>query len=329
MKKFLCGMMIFLFSPTLISACGPSEEAIATITASVWTPTPEPTLTPTPLPFDLEVTLEGEGGENVFYGAYVAATEHEEVMADETGNAVLMNLPGPEVDVSVIAQGYNPHTETVTLERGKNAIMFTLTADPLQVNPASACLEGQEVLFIEDFEDKTMQGWEGIARPIWDYVEFEDRGTAVVIDSIEGDVHAEGPVSYGNGVWHFDILRGPEMGLLWLRIHSAPDQSYIILFDGNIGFGLQYEPGGYGLVDRNLPPGDGETWERFSVAYYDGVIDIYRDGELWLGTTVEDPLYPDGSISITTKYKKTHLDNLVVCGLEEPYVPPVSEENVD
>jgi len=116
-------MMIFLFSLTFISACGPSEEAIATMTASVWTPTPEPTLTPTPLPFDLEVILEGEGGENVFYGAYVAATEHEEVMADETGVAVLMNLPGPEVEVSVTAQGYVAYTETVTLERGKNDIL--------------------------------------------------------------------------------------------------------------------------------------------------------------------------------------------------------------
>ena len=105
MKKFLCWVMVFLFSFTFISACGPPEEAIATMTASAWTPTPEPTLTPTPLPYDLEVTLEGEGGESVFYGAYVAATEHEEVMADETGKAVLMNLPGPEVEVSITCTG--------------------------------------------------------------------------------------------------------------------------------------------------------------------------------------------------------------------------------
>jgi len=109
----------------------------------------------------------------------------------------------------------------------------------------------------------------------------------------------------------------------------ALDQSYIILFDGNSGFGLQYEPGGYGIADRNLPPGDGEIWERFSVVYYDGVIDIYRDGDLWLGTTVEDPLYPDGNISIAFNYGTVYLDNLVVCGLNEPYAPPVVEEDVD
>ena len=34
MKKFLCLVMVFLFSFTFISACGPSEEAIATMTAS-------------------------------------------------------------------------------------------------------------------------------------------------------------------------------------------------------------------------------------------------------------------------------------------------------
>jgi hypothetical protein len=133
---FICVLMIGML---LLGGCGPSEEAIATMTASAWTPTPEPTLTPTPMPFDLEVVLEGEGGESVFYGAYVAATEHEEVMADTGGKVELLNLPGPEVEVSVTAQGYAPYTETVTLERGMNSKTVVLTADPTQINPATAC----------------------------------------------------------------------------------------------------------------------------------------------------------------------------------------------
>ena len=70
MKKFLCWIMVFLFSLMFINACGPSEEAIATMTASVWTPTPEPTLTPTPIPYDLALSLADNEG-NLINMAYV------------------------------------------------------------------------------------------------------------------------------------------------------------------------------------------------------------------------------------------------------------------
>ncbi len=332
MKKILCWMMVFLFNITLMSGCGPSEEAIATMTASAWTPTPEPTLTPTPQPFDLEVILEGEGGESVFYGAYIAATEHEEVMADETGKAVLMNLPGPEVEVSVTAQGYEAYTETVTLERGKNEMTFTLTADPMQVNPASACLEGQKVVLIEDFEDKKMQNWEGqLMRPLFDFVEIADRGTVLKSDrTMEGESYLTYPEILGNMVWHYDLLREPGNGPMWMRFHQEDDRgAYIAVHFGGQDFHLQREPGG-AMAYRTVPPGDGETWEQFSVSYFNGTIEVWYNDELHIGVTDEEP-YEDGfqSISLSISEGSTFFDNLVICELSEPYIPPVSEENVE
>ncbi len=68
MKPFLVRLSIPLAAILLLAACGPSPEAIATMTASAWTTTPQPTFTPTitptpnPLLFrdDFEVSL-GEG----------------------------------------------------------------------------------------------------------------------------------------------------------------------------------------------------------------------------------------------------------------------------
>lgn len=293
--------------------------------------TPKPTMTPTPIPYDLEMTVQDEFGNpvTIFIEVIIKELDDMSTRVDALGEVRFMNLPGANWTMNVFAQGYEPYKEAIFLEHGMNEVTVTLTSDALQVLPSEACQPGQEVLFVEDFEDKTMQGWDGIARPLWNYVDFKNRGTALVIDSNSGNAHAEGPVSYGNGVWHFDILRGPGLGLLWLRIHSALGQSYIILFDGNSSFGLRYEPGRVVIINRNLPLGYGETWERYSIAYYDGAIDIYRDGELWLGTTVKDPSYSDGNISIASNFGQVFLDNMVICSLNKPYTPAPAVEDTE
>jgi len=329
MKIQISGIILFTF--LLTTSCSLYPETLDTQNASVWTATPKLTLTLTPIPYDLEVTVQDESGNPVTILAEVSIKELDDTSTkvDELGVVQFMNLPDANWTMNVFAQGYESYQKAIALERGLNEVTYTLTSDPLQLQPSEACQPGQEVLYIEDFEDKTMQDWDGIVRPLWNYVAFKNRGTVLAIDSTSGNVHEKGPVSYGNGVWHFDILRGPDLGLLWLRIHSAPDQSYIILFDGNSGLGLQYEPDGVVIIYRNLPLGYGKTWERFSIAYYDGVIDIYRDGELLFGTTIEGPLYPDGNISIANNFGKVFLDNLVICGLDEPYTPTVIEEDAE
>jgi len=330
MRKMFCLVMVFLFSLTFISACGPSEEAIATMTASAWTPTPKPTLTPTPLPFDLEVTIEGEGGESIFYDAYVVATEHEELMADETGKAMLMNLPGPEVEVSVTAQGYSSHIEVMTLERGKNAKTVTLTVDPLQILPSEACQEGQKILYIEDFEDGFAQGWDGISRPKWEFEDVEGRGKVLTL-TVESTEGAGTPIEegeeFGNIVWKWDTFNDND---IFIHFHEKDEQRYLIRF----------QPGGEGVQIFHVKNGEHQAsayrgfhekeWISVAIAFYENSLEFWINDELYVALDDPDPI-PSGGLMMhfTQPGAVASLDNMVICELTGPYAPPVTEENVD
>ena len=349
MKKFITLIILsFIICVTLIS-CGPSPEEISQMTAAAWTDTPEPTATstptptatptmtptptPTPVPYDMELTLVGEGGESVTFDVHVTVTGSDEVLMDESGVIEFMDLAGPDVEVSVKAQGYAPHVETLTLARGPNPVTLTLTLDPTQINPATACAEGQTILLIEDFEDQLMQGWEGqLARPLFEFVEVEGRGMVLQVDrSVEGEGYLRYPEVFENMVWHYDILRYPNNGPMWMRFHETPGVgAYISVIDGGQGFMIQKEPGG-SLGDRYWVVSDGETWEKFSLVYFDGMVEVWINDELFVGVTDNDP-YLDGSISMafqTPSGGYTLIDNIIICELTEPYAPPLVEEAVE
>ena len=346
MRRILgTGLLLALVSIALIS-CGPSPEEVEQMTMAAWTDTPEPTSTPlptakptptmtptptpTPVPYDLTLDLVGEDGENVTYGVYVQVADLEEVMMDESGMVEFLNLPGSDVEVSIKAQGYESHVETVSLERGENSVTLTLTLDPMQVNPATACGEGQKILMIEDFEDQELQNWEGqIIRPLFSFVEIEDRGTVLQVDrTVEGEAYLRYPEVLENIVWHYDILRYPNNGPMWMRFHENPGiGAYIGVIDGGQGFMIQKEPGG-SIGDRYWQVSDGDTWEKFSLVYFEGLVETWINDELFVGASDADP-YKDGSISMafqTPSGDVTLLDNLIICELTEPYAAPVVEE---
>lgn len=330
MKKGYALMSVLMIGMLLLGGCGPSEEAIATMTASAWTPTPEPTLTPTPMPFDLEVVLEGEGGESVFYGSYAAATEHEEVMADADGKVELMNLPGPEVEISVTAQGYAPYTETVMLEHGKNSKTIVLTADPLQINPDTACQEGQQVLYIEDFEDGFAQGWDGISRPQYTFDDVEARGKVLTFsaDNTEPTGTAIEPgKEFGNIVWKWDTKNEND---IFIHFHEKDNQKYLIRF----------QPGGEGIQIMHLDNGDHQVtayrgmndkeWTSIAIAYFGNSLEFWINGELYLALDDPDAITAGGLMMHFTQVgSPASLDNMVICSLDAPYAPPVVEEVVE
>lgn len=320
---------VFLVSILLVlmSACGPSEEAIATMTASVWTPTPEPTLTPTPMPFDLEVSLVGEEGESIIFGAHVKATEHEEVMMDESGVVELLNLPVPEVEVSVKAQGYESLMETVTLEPGKNQVTLTLTADPLQINPVTACPEGAKVLYIEDFEDGFADQWaEGLNRPFWVFEDIEDRGKVATFteenESPFGTMITD-KQDYGNMLWKFDFKGGDTH----FAMHG---------FDGQRKYWIIVQPGREGIViihDENQAHAAAAQrgykdmeWTSAEISYFDGSVEFWLNGEFYIALDDPNPV-EEGNLGFITHNLGApfSLDNMVICELAEPYAPPTTE----
>ena len=324
LQKMFVLMICFM---TIFTACGPSPEAVATMTASAWTPTPEPTLTPTPLPYDLEVSLANEGGEAISYGVYVEATENEKVMMDDSGVVELLNLPGPEVEVSVTAQGYAPLTENITIERGKNLLQLSLQTDPLQVNPETACPDGAKVLYIEDFEDGFAQDWDGISRPTFSFDTLEDGGT--VLTYAENNPNPAGtPImlgqEVGNFVWKFDTFNEND---LFIHIHEKDEKKYLIRF----------QPGGEGfqLIKQDGPDHVGSAyrgfnvfeWVNVAIVFYENALEVWINDELYTAFDDPDP-YTSGGLMMhfAPEQGAVSLDNMVICELSQPYSPIVETE---
>jgi len=335
MKPIIKLVLLSICIIFVLSACGPSEEAIATMTASVWTPTPEPTLTPTPVPYDLEVTLQDTDGNPVTQMAFVKVEETGEDMqpVDESGMVSYANLPGSDVTVSVMAQGYEQASESLVLDRGVNETVLSLEVDPIQIMPSNACQSGQEILIIEDFEDKQLQGWDGVVRPDWDFAEVEDRGIVATVKQTDQNqppwINTQ--EEYGNFVWHLEMRRELGRAKAWLGFHQTDWESYYVHFHNINAMGLQHimDPDGYDLGRLiSLPAADGESWDKITIAYYEGVLDLYLNEKLVVGVTDESPA-PEGRLAVnfeTPDDITLALDNFVVCSLSEPYTPPVVEE---
>jgi len=326
MKKIFTTILIVAFLFSTLAACGPSEEAIATMTASAWTPTPKPTSTPTPVPYDVEVSLENEDGEKITFGVTIEATEQEKVTMDESGVVEMLNLPGPEIEVSISAQGYKPLTEMVTIERGKTPITFTLEADPLQVNPATACPEGATLLYVEDFEDGFAQDWDGVSRPKFSFDGMEDGGTVLTF-AAENPDGAGTPImkgaEVGNFLWEFDTVNEND---LFIHIHEKEDKKYLIRFQpGGEGFQLIKQDGSthVGAAYRGFNVFE---WVNVAIVFYENALEVWIDGELYTAFDDAEP-YPSGSLMMhfAPQQGAVSLDNMIICGLSAPYEPVVEE----
>jgi hypothetical protein len=166
----------------LMTGCGPSPEEIATMTAAAWTetpiptdtptptstptPTPTPTHTPTPIPYNLTVQVADSEG-NPISGTLLSLAElgEDEVAkqtTDTAGQASWEGLPGDSVTLGIVSQGYLPTEATATIERGPNELTVTLERDQFGLLPSDACMPGEALLYLEDFQDGHAQGWGNI-----------------------------------------------------------------------------------------------------------------------------------------------------------------------
>jgi hypothetical protein len=322
----ICLLLGFVF----LSACGPSEEAIATMTASAWTPTPKPTMTPTPVPIDLEVNLQDNAGNPITFMAAVTVLETEEdsISTDESGKAVFTGLPDTQVTLSASAQGYTSKEETVTLERGANSYTLILDEDPIQLLPATACQPGQEIILLEDFEDGKIQGWENISRPAFDFEEIDGRGTVMVVSPAGDNVYTENKGAYKNAVFHFDMLREPgDLGISMEFLDTGYERYQAGFDSSGLNFGYQQDPDYTNLGGKRLSAPDGETWEKVSIAFFEETVDIYVDDVLIRGIDREDTI-EDGGLFLSVGSsgdEKARFDNFVLCSLGEPYEPQENE----
>jgi hypothetical protein len=340
-KYALCGAIVLLL---LLSGCGPSAEQIATMTASAWTPTPPPTATPTPLPYDLTVSVIDEASAPIA-GASIVFPESgngSPMQADDQGQYSWNNLPGDAVSLTVSAQGYLNEEQTATIQRGPNEVKVTLKRDPFGLLPSAACAPDQKVLYVEDFQDGKLQGWQTISLGIdgnmpngWSII--EEGGNKILS-------HAKAPSPGGdelqehvfnNFVWHLKyklIGKDADMFFMWRISHAeGATKRYVAVISA------MAKPWMVRFFDTPTGPNPMNTaqasvmltenqWYNFDVAYFNGTHQVWMDREIIMEYVDPQP-YPEGTIGFETHLDQSKttqflLDDLVVCELTAPYQPP-------
>lgn len=344
----------------LLSACGPSPEQVATMTASAWTPTPKPTatplptFTPTPIPYDLTIFVVDEAGAPV-EGASIVFPESgsdEPVQVDATGKFSWSNLPGETVTLKTFAQGYYEAEQTATLERGPSEISIALKRDPFGLLPAEACAAGEKLLYAEDFQDNRVRGWNEIdlKTPGWNLIPAPEEAGNTILSAQYVEMLGDGPLfsrlegmKFEDAVWraYFFISAPFTTDRNWFSFNWKHALDPFNL-DGQEVFDSRYQipvrPEYYALRRLQQPVtniGIGQTkgpkvgeWHLVEISSYQGTTEVWADGTRLM--SYEDPQpVPPGTIGLELWLNGSdtlvYFDNISVCELSAAFtsiVPP-------
>jgi hypothetical protein len=141
---------------------------------------PEPyahTATPQPLPenrtgYDLTLTVTDLEGRPLGQASVSRLDPGGQPVGDlltpnAAGVLVLNDLPTGVVSLAVSAPGYLPLEQGLIIEKGEPAnLTLALERDTLGLDPVDACASGEELLYIEDFNDGQAQGWRNISAAV-------------------------------------------------------------------------------------------------------------------------------------------------------------------
>jgi len=329
----------------ILSACGPSPEeqaataaaqtaAAATSTPTI-TPSPTPTPTPTPVPYNLTVVVTGADGLPI-KGAKVYLEEIDDIEnSDEDGQSSWVDLPGKSITLNVSAQGYFSVDLIDSIERGTNLINISLERDPFGLLASDVCLDGEQVLYIEDFQDQQAQGWTEIEfrAQDWDIISHPDNPgnfTVSRLSTYEGCsslkrkftdavwrfkiMHVGKPVS--NYTWHWHVKESGDWSAYPIWNHF-PDIHVNRVDNPHSEVALRWTP----FV---LKP---DVWQQIEVSTYEGRFELWIDGVPWVQYDDPEPL-PGGGINICVglghdpeNTSRVYFDDFAVCGLSEPVQP--------
>ena len=359
--------LAIILSAGIMIGCGPSAEeqaatsvaltaAAATSTRTVTptqtpTPTSTPTPTPTPIPYDLSVLVAGEENAPIL-GATVVLAEVEgdddTQKTDNVGQAFWYDLPGETINLSISAQGYFPLDTTESIKRGINQVSVGLERDPHGLLPSEACGPGEQLLYIEDFQDGEAQGWQEIQFRTqgWDLGPHPDsQGNLVIIRPANIDsgstLHDR---EFDSAVWRvrFMPVGKPTFNFNWLFKADSYEvegetvewSSYQVWFDppGNRVFRAQSPLSTVGLQDIVRTMRSGE-WHQIEISTFQGLLEVWIDGRRFLHYNDPRPL-PEGALSIGAGWDSSpddpsivYFDDISVCELSAPYVPMPTPES--
>jgi len=345
------GILLFL-----LASCGPSPDSIATMTASAWTPTPVPptiTPSPTPVPHSLTVKVTDAAG-NPIVGASVVFPESgsgEPVAMDDSGQLSWNNLAGPNGSLSVSAQGYLKAEQALNLERGPNEVVITLERDLYGLLPSTACAAGENLLYMEDFQDgqtdmahNTKDG--GAPAPLGPVV--DEAGNTVLIHDFTTPVgdystyltqnSTGGFYEFGEAVWRFRFMMTQETG--WgLSWNSARPTEFGGIMTGQSIYGIGFNTDRHIIVMRNIWDASGQTvynvgkldlvnkvlvlkpnlWHYLEISTYQGQLQVWLDGVSVVDVVDDVPLPPGGFSIGSGDSGIIYYDAISVCGLSAPF----------
>ena len=225
-------------------------------------------------------------------------------------------------------------------------ILLPTENDPYPISSKPACLPGEELLYLEDFQDGQAQGWPEI--------EFKAQEWRIEEDPLDSENLAlNRPSTYdgsadlrnrefGDAVWRLKIMF-PDAAIAnftW-HLYDKPYLTEIGLIDFSGYSTWIHFPAIH--VNRNIiPPADialrwgGEdlhpyTWHLFEISTFQGTIEVWVDGEMFVEYTDPEPLRP-GRIAIGVgmdgepeNHTKVYFDDFVICGLNSPFVSTYSK----
>ena len=342
--KTKLSLIILTVISLIFSGCGPSQEEIATMTASAWTPTPPPTVTPTltptatPIPYDLTVKVTDAEGNPVASASLTIAGNEAPVLTSESGEATWRNLPAPDGSIEVAAPGYFASSQSFSLSRGPNEVAVVLERDPFGLLPSQACASTETLLYIEDFQDGQAQGWPEIDLHAtgWNVNEYpEEPGNFVA--SNNGSEHIGTTLqgmTFADPVWRlrFRVDGRRAISFNWLQNYGielegkqVEDVRYQVVADTDVvGIRRLTLP----VLNIEAARGRGAkagTWHNIEISTFQGMTEVWLDGQRITGYMDPKPL-PGGGIGLeifnfdsSKPDTVINFDNISVCALSTPF----------
>jgi hypothetical protein len=286
---------------------------------------------------NLMVFLVGEDGAPLTGASVILSETGEEIVAGDDGTLNWMDLAGDTATLSMDAQGYFPKEESVSLQEGTTGVLISMERDLNELLPSEACAEGETLVYIEDFQDGMAQGWPEVEAGEEGYLVGPDpdeennlvmsiTGNTINGESVDLSTHLKDQ-TFDNSVWRFKVKYSGKMDIkLNTQADMMDGSRYFTDFNFGSTIGLSKIPdGGEEIkIDKSGKSISANRWYTFEVSKYEGVIEVWIDGQKIFSYDDPEPL-PEGYISINNTFHwegggASYYNDMSVCELSAPFV---------
>lgn len=295
---------------------------------------------PMPIPCALSVLVTGEGDAPIT-GASVTLDgvdgENGTQMTDDRGMVSWSSVPGETVHLSIGAQGYFPIHTTATMEGGDKLLSASMERDPHGILSSEACAPGEELIYVEDFQDNDATGWSEIKYHAqgWELIPHPESPDNIVARNRGAwyrDTFLDEP-DLDNAVWRFWIMIDGQapFNIWWAHSgYSSEESGYFVGYDPETSIhGItRVTEGVWLIISTEIQPIEENVWHKYEVSYYEGRSEVWMDDSLLLA--YQDPYpFPGGRVGIFILHYDNEIftlyfDGITICKLNAPFAPMVS-----